>query len=61
MATGEVIEVAMICLDDFVASGEPALHVINVEVEGSESGVLKGAANTLTQPSSRIDSGCAHC
>ncbi len=47
LATGEVIEVATICLDDFVASGGPAPHIIKVDVEGSESEVLKGAINIL--------------
>lgn len=45
LATGEVIEVATVCLDDFVACGGPAPHVIKVDVEGSEAEVLKGAAN----------------
>jgi FkbM family methyltransferase len=47
LANGEVIEVAAVCLDDFVASRGPGPHVIKVDVEGSESEVLKGAANTL--------------
>ncbi len=47
LAMGEVIEVATVCLDDFVASGGPAPHIIKVDVEGSESEVLKGAINIL--------------
>jgi FkbM family methyltransferase len=47
LANGEFIEVASICLDDFVASGRPAPHIVKVDVEGSEAEVLKGAANTL--------------
>lgn len=47
LASGEIIEVATVCLDDFVANGGPVPDVIKVDVEGSESEVLKGAANTL--------------
>ena len=47
LATGGVIEVAAMCLDDFVASGGPTPHVIKVDVEGSESEVLMGAITTL--------------
>lgn len=48
LATGEVIEVATVSLDDFVAGGGPVPDVIKVDVEGSESEVLKGAANILS-------------
>lgn len=47
LAKGDVIEVVGVCLDDFVATVGPAPHVIKVDVEGSESEVLKGTANTL--------------
>lgn len=47
LAAGEIIEVATVCLDDFIAGGGPVPDVIKVDVEGSESEVLKGAANTL--------------
>jgi FkbM family methyltransferase len=47
LATGGIIEVQAVCLDDFVAGGGPVPHVIKVDVEGSESEVLKGAAETL--------------
>jgi FkbM family methyltransferase len=47
LATDEVIDVAAVCLDDFVAGGGPAPQVIKVDVEGSESEVLNGALNTL--------------
>jgi FkbM family methyltransferase len=47
LANGEVIDVAAVCLDDFVAAGGPAPQVIKVDVEGSESEVLRGAVNIL--------------
>jgi FkbM family methyltransferase len=47
LANGGIIEVASISLDDFVARGGPIPHVIKVDAEGSESEVLKGAANIL--------------
>jgi FkbM family methyltransferase len=49
LATGGVIEVAAVSLDDFVASGEPAPQVIKLDVEGSEAEVLNGAASTLRE------------
>lgn len=47
LAAGGIIEVATVCLDDFVAGGGPAPDAIKVDVEGSESAVLNGAAKTL--------------
>jgi FkbM family methyltransferase len=47
LANAEVIEVAAVCLDDFVADGGPAPQLMKVDVEGSESEVLKGALNIL--------------
>ncbi|MGC2111291.1 MAG: FkbM family methyltransferase [Candidatus Korobacteraceae bacterium] len=47
LATGEIMEVAVIRLDDFVAGGGPTPHIIKIDVEGAESEVLKGAAGIL--------------
>jgi len=47
LATGELTQVAAVRLDDFVADGGPAPHVIKIDVEGAESEVLKGAAGIL--------------
>ena len=49
LANGEIIEVTTVCLDDFVTAGGPAPQIIKVDVEGSESEVLMGAANTLRE------------
>jgi FkbM family methyltransferase len=45
VATGPLIEVKAIRLDDFVADGPPRL--VKIDVEGAESEVLKGAAETI--------------
>ncbi len=47
IASGPLIEVQAIRLDDFVASGGPAPQLIKIDVEGAESEVLKGAAGTI--------------
>jgi FkbM family methyltransferase len=47
LATGELTQVAVVRLDDFVAEGGPIPHVIKIDVEGAESEVLKGAARIL--------------
>jgi FkbM family methyltransferase len=47
LASGEIITVPALQLDDFVACGGPAPDVIKIDVEGAESEVLKGASRTL--------------
>lgn len=47
LASGEVIEVQVCSLDDFVRSGAPAPNIIKIDVEGAESEVLKGASDVL--------------
>lgn len=47
VATGPFIQVKAIRLDDFVASEGPAPHLIKIDVEGAESEVLTGAADTI--------------
>jgi FkbM family methyltransferase len=47
LATGPVIEVSCITIDEFVASGGPPPNVIKIDVEGGEAEVLKGAAVSI--------------
>jgi FkbM family methyltransferase len=47
VATGPIIPVKAICLDDFVADGGPAPQLVKVDVEGAESEVLKGATDIV--------------
>ncbi len=42
LASGEIINVPAITLDDFIATGEPAPHLIKIDVEGGEYQVLRG-------------------
>jgi FkbM family methyltransferase len=44
---GPTIEVDCVTLDDFVAAGGPAPHVIKVDVEGGEAQVLQGAVRSV--------------
>jgi FkbM family methyltransferase len=43
LAEGETRKVKAVSLDDFVADGHPAPHLIKIDVEGGECEVLKGA------------------
>jgi len=47
LASGEMITVLALRLDDFVAGGGPLPDVIKIDVEGAESEVLKGASQIL--------------
>ena len=47
LASGEIIEVTTLALDDFVARAGPVPNVIKIDVEGGESEVLRGAAAIL--------------
>jgi FkbM family methyltransferase len=47
VATGPLIEVKAIRLDDFVADGGLPPHLVKIDVEGAESEVLEGAAETI--------------
>jgi FkbM family methyltransferase len=47
VATGPFIQVMAVRLDDFLAAGGPAPQLIKVDVEGAESEVLNGAADTI--------------
>jgi FkbM family methyltransferase len=47
VASGPVIQVKAVRLDDFVAAGGPAPQIVKVDVEGAESEVLKGAIATI--------------
>jgi FkbM family methyltransferase len=42
LASGEVVNVAAIRLDDFVAAGEPPPQLVKIDVEGGEYEVLRG-------------------
>jgi FkbM family methyltransferase len=44
LATGEIVNVPAITLDDFVAAGGPLPQLIKIDVEGGEYEVLRGAA-----------------
>jgi FkbM family methyltransferase len=46
LASGEVISVPAITLDDFIAAGEPPPQLLKIDVEGGEYEVLRGA-NTI--------------
>ena len=47
LATGEVIEVARLSLDDYVERGGPVPDILKIDVEGGEVDVLCGATQTL--------------
>jgi len=47
LADGEIIQVPVITLDDFVAAGGPPPHFIKIDVEGGECEVLRGATSLL--------------
>lgn len=47
LASGDSIAVTACSLDGFVARGEPAPHIVKIDVEGGESEVLRGAADIL--------------
>lgn len=49
LGTGELIKVPAIALDDFVANGGPAPHLVKVDVEGGEYEVLRGGTNLFTK------------
>lgn len=42
LASGEMIHVPAISLDDFIATGEPVPQLIKIDVEGGEYEVLRG-------------------
>jgi FkbM family methyltransferase len=42
LASGELIEVPAITLDDFIANGGPAPQLVKIDVEGGEYEVLRG-------------------
>jgi FkbM family methyltransferase len=42
LASGEVVNVAAVRLDDFVAGGEPPPQLVKIDVEGGEYEVLRG-------------------
>jgi FkbM family methyltransferase len=52
-ATGS-LEVPVTSIDDFVASGAPAPHVVKIDVEGAELQVLRGMDVTLQQHSPAV-------
>jgi FkbM family methyltransferase len=47
VATGPLIEVKALTLDDFAADGGSPPQLVKIDVEGAESEVLKGAAGTI--------------
>jgi FkbM family methyltransferase len=47
LASGEVISLQACSIDEFVAGGAPAPHIVKIDVEGGESEVLNGALTTL--------------
>jgi FkbM family methyltransferase len=47
LASAEKIAVPAWSLDAFVGSGEPAPHIVKIDVEGGESEVLRGASDVL--------------
>lgn len=49
LATGELINVPAIALDDFIAAGGPAPHLVKVDVEGGEHEVLCGGTTLFTK------------
>jgi hypothetical protein len=48
-ASGEVIHVPGIALDDFIASGGPVPQLIKIDVEGGEYEVLRGGTNLFAK------------
>lgn len=48
LATGEIVNVPAITLDDFVAAGAPSPQLVKIDVEGGEYEVLCGAAKLFT-------------
>jgi FkbM family methyltransferase len=52
-ATGS-IDVEVTSIDDFVAGGAPAPHVVKIDVEGAEIQVLRGMEITLQQHSPTV-------
>jgi len=49
LATGELINVPAITLDDFVANGAPVPQLVKVDVEGGEHEVLRGGTTLFTK------------
>jgi FkbM family methyltransferase len=49
LATGELINVPAIALDNFIAAGGPKPHLVKVDVEGGEYDVLRGGSNLFTK------------
>jgi FkbM family methyltransferase len=47
LATGSLIHVRAMRLDDFVSEGKPTPHIIKVDVEGAAMEVLSGAVATI--------------
>jgi FkbM family methyltransferase len=54
LASGEIINVPAITLDDFVATGEPPPQLIKIDVEGGEYEVLRGGARLFASQRPRI-------
>lgn len=48
LGSGEMIHIAAVTLDDFIANGGPAPQLIKIDVEGGEYEVLRGGANLFT-------------
>jgi FkbM family methyltransferase len=49
LASGELINVPAIALDDFLATGDPAPHLVKIDVEGGEYEVLRGGTSLFTK------------
>jgi FkbM family methyltransferase len=49
LADGEMIQVPVITLDDFVAAGAPPPQLIKIDVEGGEYEVLRGGAHLFAK------------
>jgi FkbM family methyltransferase len=54
LASGEIINVPAITLDDFIATGEPPPQLIKIDVEGGEYEVLRGGARLFAPQRPRI-------